>query len=62
MKIFTNLSEIQKTVFDRYKGNTNQFCYSLNNSLRHRNALAFNNEIEILDGIININLNKKPIV
>jgi hypothetical protein len=59
---YTNLSEIQKTVFDRYKGNTDRFCYKLNDGLRLRNAVEFNNEIETLDGIINIHQSTEEII
>ena len=39
-KIFySNLSDIEKSVFDKYKGNTEGFCYKLNDGLRLRNAV-----------------------
>lgn len=59
---YINLSEIQKTVFDRYKGNTDGFCYKLNDSLRLGNSITFNNEIRILDEIISKNQSTKEII
>ena len=59
---YSNLSDIQKSVFDRYKGNTDRFCYKLNDGLRLRNAVEFHNEIEILDEIIIINQNTEEII
>ncbi|CAN1544560.1 ADP ribosyltransferase [Flavobacteriaceae bacterium] len=59
---YTNLSEIQKTVFDKYKGNTDGFCYKLNDGLRLRNAVEFINEIETLDGIINLHQSTEEII
>jgi hypothetical protein len=59
---YSILSDIQKSVFDRYKGNTNGFCYNLNDGLRLRNAVEFNNEIEILDEIISIKQRTEEII
>lgn len=58
---YINLSIIQKNVFDKYKGNTDGFCYKLNDGLRLRNAVEFNNDIETLDGIISINQSTEEI-
>lgn len=49
---YNSLSEIERQIFDRYKGNQNSFCYDLNNALRANDFNNFQSDIDILDGII----------
>jgi hypothetical protein len=50
---YTQLTEEEKVIFNKYKSNEKSFCYNLNNNLRSN---TLNNEqltqTEILDGII----------
>ena len=49
---YNNLTDIEKEIFDRYKGNQNSFCYDLNDALRANTFNNYRNEINSLDEII----------
>ncbi|SFD61900.1 hypothetical protein [Flavobacterium phragmitis] len=60
---YDELNEDEKIVFNKYKSNTDRFCYNLNDNLRNKTP---NREqiidIEILDGIINKYQNEERII
>jgi hypothetical protein len=53
-EFYENLTDDQKDIFDKYKSNTNSFCYILNNQLRSGDTKQQESEIALLDEITSI--------
>jgi hypothetical protein len=62
MNFYEGLTDVQKFVYNKYKGNDEGFAYSLNNKLRSKDSDSYLQECKILDGIARRYQSEKNIV